>query len=111
MKLILLILGLAIGFGGGIWYGINHPKEAADLNAKQEEWLRQGKEQALGAVRDALNQKLAQAQAAPAAPSGTGRNFSGFVAGGTGGAKSEADTLKDAKTIVEAQLTQVQAKK
>jgi hypothetical protein len=110
MKLIFLILGLALGFGGGIWYGINHPKEAADLNAKQEEWLRQGKEQALGAVRDALNQKLAQAQSAPVATPGTGRNFSGFVAGGTG-TKSEADTLKDAKTIVEAQLTQVQAKK
>lgn len=107
MKIIFLVLGLAVGFAGGIWYGISHPKEAADLNAKREEWVRQGKEEALNKLRDVLSTKLAQSESAPAAPPGKS-----FAAGATGGGtKGEAQALKDVKSVVEAQLTEVKAQR
>ena len=109
MKLIALLLGLAIGFGAGIWYGINRPQEAADLNAKQGEWIRQGKEQALKQVKEKLDSMLSQQPSGPAAP-GFARSFSGSTGGG-GGAKSDTDALKALRDDVGAQLNQVTAQK
>ncbi|MDB5295198.1 MAG: hypothetical protein JWO31_1181 [Phycisphaerales bacterium] len=109
MKLIFLILGLGVGFFGGIYYGINHPKEAADLNAKQQEWVRQGKEQALQQVKDKLDGILNQQKpAAPAAP-GFARSFAGGT--GSGGGVSQTDALAALKGDVESQLNQVKAGK
>lgn len=36
VKLIVLILGLAIGFGGGVWWGHKNPEAAAKLSAEEE---------------------------------------------------------------------------
>ena len=106
MKLIALLLGLAIGFGCGIWYGVNHPKEAADLAAKQDEWVRKGKEEALKQVKAKLDNMLTQQPSGgPSAP-GFSRSFAG---GGGGG--SDTDALKALKGDVEAELNQVTAPK
>ncbi len=35
-KLIIFVVGLGIGFGGGIYYGVNHPTEAAVIAAKEK---------------------------------------------------------------------------
>lgn len=108
MKLIALLLGMAIGFGGGIWYGVNRPKEAADLAVKQDEWIRKGKEEALKQVKAKLDGMLTQQPGGPAAP-GFSRSFSGTSGGG--GAPSQTDALKALKGDVEAQLTQVTSQK
>ena len=106
MKLIALLLGLAIGFGTGIWYGVNHPKEAADLAVKQDEWIRKGKEEALKQVKAKLDSMLTQQPSGPSA-AGFARSF-----GNTGGGgKSDTDALKALKGDVEAQLNQVTAPK
>jgi hypothetical protein len=103
-KLIILALGLAIGFGGGVYYSINNPKEAADLNVKQQEWLKKGQEQALMKLKEVLAEKVKTAEATPAATPGKG-----FASGFAGGApaKSEADTLKTVQAAVDAQLSQI----
>jgi hypothetical protein len=36
-KLIVLVLGLAIGFGGGVWYAAKHPEWAQDFAAKEQQ--------------------------------------------------------------------------
>lgn len=36
-KLITLVLGMGIGFGGGVWWGVHHPNEAANLSAQEEQ--------------------------------------------------------------------------
>jgi hypothetical protein len=100
MKLITLILGLALGFGGGIWYGVQHPEWAKDFAAKEAEWVRQGKEQAFEFVKSKLDTKLAQEQT-PSTPGG--RSF----AGNTASAGTSTDVLKSLKGDVEAQLNQV----
>ena len=104
MKLIALLLGMAIGFGGGIWYGVNRPKEAADLAVKQDEWIRKGKEEALKQVKAKLDGMLTQQPTGPSAP-GFARSFSG--SGGGGGASSQTEALQSLKGDVEAQLNQV----
>lgn len=109
MKLIALLLGMAIGFGGGIWYGVNHPKEAADLAVKQDEWIRKGKEEALKQVKAKLDNMLTQqptgGTGGPSAP-GFARSFASG-SGANGGGQSQTDALNSLKGDVEAQLTQV----
>ena len=105
MKLIALILGLILGFGAGIWYGVNRPKEAADLAVKQDEWIRKGKEEALKQVKAKLDGMLTQQPSGPSAP-GFARSFSG-----TGGGQGQTEALKELKGDVEAQLTQVTSQK
>jgi hypothetical protein len=40
MKLVVFVLGLAIGVGGGLWWGANHPRQAASIvNQEQRESL------------------------------------------------------------------------
>lgn len=102
-KLIVLVVGLAVGFGGGIYYSINNPKEAADLNVKQQEWLKKGQEQALTKLKEVLAEKVKTADTS-AAP---GKSFASGFAGGGGSAKSEADTLKSIQATVDDQLSKL----
>lgn len=108
MKLIALLIGLAVGFGGGIWYGVNHPTAAADLAVKQDEWIRKGKEQALQQVKAKLDNMLSKPPGEPAAP-GFSRSFAGGTGGG--GGRPETEALKALKGDVEAQLGQVTSQK
>ena len=36
-KLIILVLGLAIGFGGGVWWSQKNPQAAANLSKQEEQ--------------------------------------------------------------------------
>jgi hypothetical protein len=36
MKLIFLIVGAALGFGTGVWWGVHHPTQAAQLSTEEE---------------------------------------------------------------------------
>jgi hypothetical protein len=106
MKLIMLILGAALGFGGGVWYGVHHPKEAADLAAKQEEWINQGKMQATQAVKERLDKILDKQKTAPAA----GLSFTGgsSLLGSSGG--TAADELKQLRDEQDKNLKEMAAK-
>ena len=85
MKLLFLILGLAVGFGGGVWWGVRNPAQAADLAAKQEQWVLEGKIQATEAIKAKLDRLIAREKADTAKRTGGG---SGFVSGRTGAAAS-----------------------
>jgi hypothetical protein len=101
MKLIVLILGLVIGAGGGIWYGAQHPEWAKDFAAKEEEWVRQGKEQAFKAVKEKLDSLASSGASTPAG----GRTFAGSTSTGSSGADAAA-----LKGFVDDQLTKVSKK-
>ena len=100
MKLIVLILGLVVGAGGGVWYGAQHPEWAKDFAAKEEEWVRQGKEQALKSVKEKLDSLTSSGSSTPAA----GRSFAG---GTSSGNAPDAAALK---AIVDGELTKVSKK-
>ncbi len=93
-KLITLVLGLAIGFGGGVYWGTKNPDAAAKL-AKEEE--RQVVEKAL-ALNQQMKAKLDQISAAKGKTPG-----SGFLGSGQGGSVDVSD-VKAAADKQEAEL-------
>src|SRR5687767_13128108 len=36
IKVLFLLVGLAAGFGGGVYWGVKHPEQAATLSAEEE---------------------------------------------------------------------------
>jgi hypothetical protein len=105
MKLITLILGLALGFGGGIWYGVQHPEWAKDFAAKQEGWVRQGKVEVLKVIEEKLRSPSTQ----PATPSSVaGRSFAGSNLTDTG--MNDSAKVSTLKSEVDSQLKQLGAK-
>src|SRR5436309_2767584 len=91
MKTIIFLLGLAIGCGGGVWWGVHHPEQAADFAKKEEELVLKGKMQATQAITAKLDQALKSQSSGSSTPG------SGFLGGGpsTGGS---VDTLKQILT-------------
>jgi hypothetical protein len=78
MKMLSLLLGLALGFGGGVWWGVHHPSEASSLSAEEERQFIQLQIKTTQAVKDKLNQIAARQQ-----NSTGGKSFgSGFLSGG-----------------------------
>jgi hypothetical protein len=78
MKMLFLLVGLALGFGGGVWWGVHHPTQASSLSAAEERQFIQLQIKTTQAVKDKLNQIAAKQQ-----NSTGGKSFgSGFLAGG-----------------------------
>ena len=67
LKLIVLILGLAIGFGGGVYWGHKNPEAAAKLSAEEEKRVLEAKI----ALTEKFRAKLEQLTTKSATP-GTG---------------------------------------
>ena len=36
LKLLILIVGLAVGFGGGVYWGVHHPEQASQISQEEE---------------------------------------------------------------------------
>ena len=97
MKLLFLIIGLAVGFGSGIYWGVQHPTQATAVSAEEERQFLQAQIKVSQAVKAKLDQMATQ-HSAPSHSFG-----SGFVAGNSG-ADPEIVQLRDAQ---DAQLTQM----
>jgi hypothetical protein len=94
-KLILLVLGLAIGFGGGVWWGQKHPDQAAKLSAEEERRFLE----AQLAITEKIQSKLEQLSSNTSAkPSGA----SGFVSSSQSGAAA-ANDVKELKADAQRQ--------
>ena len=94
IKIIVLLLGMAIGFGGGVWWGVKNPEQAKKLAAEEERRVIEKQKELLAKMRAKLDQLASSAGSTGAAAMG-GR--SGFVAGATGAAAKvdpEVDRLK-----------------
>ena len=91
MKILFLLIGLAIGFGGGVWWGVQHPSQAAQLaDDEQQKFL-----QAQIKVTETIKQKLDQIAARQSQSSGKGFG-SGFVSGtSTGTPDPDISALRD----------------
>lgn len=77
-KLIIFVLGAAIGFGGGVFWSVKNPEQAAKFNAEQERRVLEAKIAATKAIKEQLDQVAAkQQQQRTTPPAGA----SGFVAG------------------------------
>ena len=97
-KLIILALGLAIGFGGGVWWGQKNPEQAAKLSAEEERRFVEAQLQLNQKIKAKLDQ-LQNKSASPAA---------GNSLLGSGQAPAAAD-VKDAKADADKQEAELQA--
>ena len=93
IKLIVLILGLAIGFGAGVWWGHKNPEAAAKLSAEEERRVLEAKI----ALTEKFRAKLEQLQSKSSAPG------SGFVSSGQS-PTAEVKALEAETAREEAQL-------
>jgi hypothetical protein len=60
IKLVVLVLGLAVGFGGGIWYASKHPEWAKDFAAKEEKYALEKSLQIAKATKAKLDELAAR---------------------------------------------------
>ena len=98
MKLILLIVGLAVGFGGGVYWGVHHPQQAQTLSdSEQQQFL-----QAQLKIPEAVKSKL-DTMATKSTSSGNSIG-SGFVSGGP---SVPAPDLNDLRSAQDAQIKQL----
>ena len=88
-KLIALALGLAIGFGGGVWYASKHPEWAKDFAAKEEQYAIEKALQIAKATKAKLDELAARETTSR---SGPGSSFLG--SGGGGAKKPDAELTK-----------------
>ena len=93
-KLIVLVLGLAIGFGVGVWWGQKNPQQAAQLSAEEEKRFVQAQLAMNQKIKDKLDQL--QNKSSGKTPG------SGFVAGG------QAPDISDAKAEADKQEKDLQ---
>jgi hypothetical protein len=94
IKMIVLLLGLAVGFGGGVWYGVHRPEEAKKIADEEERRVLEKQKDLLAKLKSKLDQ-LASSRTGTTPTGGKGVG-SGFLAGAPGaGAKDpEVDKLK-----------------
>src|SRR5687768_432959 len=85
LKLLFLLVGLVIGFGGGVWWGQKNPEAAAKLSAEEERRVLEAKI----ALTEKFRQKLDQLTSKSAATPGTG-----FVGSGQTNTAAEVNQLK-----------------
>ena len=83
LKLLFLIVGLAVGFGGGVYWGVHHPEQASQLSQEEERRFLELQIKTTEAVKNKLDQ-IASKQ--------SGKSFgSGFVSGGSSGSAPDPD--------------------
>ncbi|HYO08748.1 MAG TPA: hypothetical protein VER17_07220 [Tepidisphaeraceae bacterium] len=98
-KMIFLLFGLAVGFGGGVYWAHHNPEAAAKLSAEEEKKFLE----AQLAITQKIQSKLEQIQGKVSAPKGA----SGFVGGGQGPAVNPAE-VNDLKADAQRQEEELQ---
>lgn len=95
IKMIVLLLGLAIGFGAGVYWGVKNPDQAKKLAAEEERRVLEKQKELLAKLRSKLDQLASSASGTAGAAGTAGR--SGFVSGAQSAAARvdpEVDRLK-----------------
>ena len=100
-KLIFLLVGVAVGFGGGVYWGQKHPEEAAKLSAAEEQKFLE----AQLAITQKIQAKLDQLQNKTSDAKTPGNSFLGG-SGGKGPTVADVDSVKADAEKQEAELKQ-----
>jgi len=107
MKMIILMVGLVLGFGIGVYWGHHNQEAAGNLAAKEEEWVLKGKMEATQAIKEKLDRVLAK-ESTPAAP---GAGFvGGSAVGGGGSGSNQTNDLKQLRDEQDQQLKSIQGR-
>ena len=96
VNLIVLVLGLAVGFGGGVYWAHKNPDQAATLSAEEEKRFLEAQLAITKKIQAKLEQLGGNTSAKPAGTS------SGFVSQGQASAASAGD-VKELKADAQKQ--------
>ena len=88
VKIILLLLGLVVGFGGGVYWAHKNPEQAAQISAEEERRFLE----AQLAITQKIRAKLDQLGGATSGKSPAGT--SGFVSQGQAASAGDVQELK-----------------
>jgi hypothetical protein len=93
-KLIFLILGLAIGFGGGVYWAHKNPEQAAKFSAEEERRFLEAQLQITQKIQAKLDQLQAKTSDAKTTGSGfvSSREAGGAVTAEVNEAKAQSET-------------------
>ena len=97
-KMLFLLVGLAVGFGGGVYWAHKNPDQAAQLSAAEEKKFLEYQL----ALTQKIQAKLEQLQGKASAPKGA----SGFL--GSGQAPVSAADVSDVKAEAQKQQDELQ---
>lgn len=100
-KMIFLLVGVAIGFGGGVYWGQKNPEQAAKFSAEEERRFLE----AQLAITQKIQEKLAQLQNKTSDAKTPGNSFVGG-SGAKGPTVAEVDSVKADAEKQEAELKQ-----
>jgi hypothetical protein len=94
LKMIFLLVGLAGGFGGGVYWAHHNPDAAAKVSAEEERRIAQAKLDVTRKFREKLDQLASKTSAKPAGGSsgflGSGQAPSGVSAADVSSVRDEA---------------------
>jgi hypothetical protein len=93
IKVIVLLVGLAIGFGAGVYWGVKNPEQAQKLAAEEERRVLEKQKELLAKMKAKLDQ-LASSRTGTAAGGSTGRGFVSGAQSAAPRADPEVDRLK-----------------
>jgi hypothetical protein len=91
IKIIVLLLGLAVGFGGGVWYGVNHPEQGKKIADEEERRLLEKQKELVARLKTKLDQLAASRSGT--APAGAKTPGTGFLSGAPAAKDQEVDKL------------------
>jgi len=90
MKILFLIIGLGVGFGGGVFWGVHHPAQASQIATDEERRFLEMQVKVTEAIKSKLDQLASRQSQAAKGPG------SGFVSGGSAsGPDPEIASLRD----------------
>ncbi len=96
-KIIFLLVGLGIGFGGGVYWANKNPEKAAQISAEEEKRFLEAQVQINQKIQAKLDQLQNKTSSAPAAKSGNSLLGAGQSAGNAPTAAEVNDVKADAQ--------------
>jgi len=101
-KMLFLLVGLGVGFGGGVWWANKNPDQAAQLSAAEEKKFLEAQLQITQKIQAKLDQL--QGKASTPAPKGA----SGFLGSGQAPAAVSASDVNDVKADTQKQQAELE---
>jgi len=83
IKMIFLLVGLAVGFGGGVYWGVKYPTHARKMAAEEERRFIEAQKSLLEKTKRKLDELIARSTGTSTSGPASGTR-SGFVSGQTG---------------------------
>ena len=105
MKLLLILIAAAAGFGGGVYWGVHHPVQAQGLAAEEERRFLELQLKTSETLKAKLDQ-LASKQHSQTPEGTSGFVGSGFVSGGAAAPDPDIKSLQQQQDLQIQQLQQ-----